>query len=62
MLFWDGETRKSEKESETGFHIITSVDTIAAVVEKRVSATVATYGNTPFNDSSDVSDGSNDRR
>ena len=39
-----------------GFHITASVANIAAVVEKRVSATVAIYGNTLFNDSSDGSD------
>ena len=42
-----------------GFQIIAPVATIAAIVEKRVSATVAIYGNTLFNDSSD---GSDDRR
>ena len=41
-----------------GFHIIAPIATIAAV-EKSVSATVAIYGNTLFNDSSD---GSDDRR
>ena len=40
-----------------GFHIIAPVATIATVVEKRVSATVAIYGNTLFSDSSDRSDG-----
>ena len=35
-----------------GFHIIArAVATIATVVEKRVSATVAIYGNTLFSDS-----------
>ena len=39
-----------------GLLTIGPVVTIAAVVEKRVSATVAIYGNTLFNDSSDGSD------
>ena len=33
-----------------GFHIIAPVVTITAVVEKRVSATVAIYGKTLFSD------------
>ena len=45
-----------------GFHIIAAVATIAAVVEKRVSATVAIYGNTLFSDSSDKYDSSDERR
>ena len=36
------------------FHIIAPVATIAAVIEKRVSATVAIYGNTLFSDSCDT--------
>ena len=39
-----------------GFHLIAPVATIAAVVKKRVSATVAVYGITPFNDGSDGND------
>ena len=45
-----------------GFHIIAPVATIATVVEKRVSATVAIYGNTLFSDSSDGSDSSDEHR
>ena len=45
-----------------GFHIIAPVVTIATVVEKRVSATVAIYGNTLFSDSSDGSDSSDKHR
>ena len=45
-----------------GFHIIAPVATIAAVVEKRVSATVAIYGNTLFSDSSDKYDSGDGRR
>ena len=45
-----------------GFHIIAPVATIAAVVEKRVSATVAIYGNTLFRDSSDKYDSGDERR
>ena len=45
-----------------GFHIIAPVATIAAVVEKRVSATVAIYGNILFSDSSDKYDSSDERR
>ena len=45
-----------------GFHIIAPVATIAAVVEKRVSATVAIYGNTLFSDSGDKYDSSDERR
>ena len=45
-----------------GFHIIAPVATIAAVVEKRVSATVAIYGNTLFSDSSDKYDSGDERR
>ena len=45
-----------------GFHIIAPVATIAAVVEKRVSATVAIYGNTLFSDSSDKYDSGDARR
>ena len=44
-----------------GFHIIAPVATIAAVVEKHVSATVAIYGNTLFSDSSDKYDSSDER-
>ena len=40
------------------FHIIAPVAAIAAVIEKRVSATVAIYGNTLFNHSRDGNDGS----
>ena len=45
-----------------GFHIIAPVATIAAVVEKRVSATVAIYGNTLFSDRSDKYDSGDERR
>ena len=45
-----------------GFHIIAPVATIAAVVEKRVSATVAIYGNTLFSDSSVKYDSDDERR
>ena len=45
-----------------GFHIIAPVATIAAVVEKRVSATVAIYGNTLLSDSSDKYDGGDECR
>ena len=45
-----------------GFHIIAPDATIAAVVEKRVSATVAIYGNTLFSDSSDKYDSGDERR
>ena len=45
-----------------GFHIIAPVATIAAVVEKRVSETVAIYGNTLFSDSSDKYDSDDERR
>ena len=45
-----------------GFHIIAPVATIAAVVEKRVSATVAIYGNILFSDSSDRYDSGDERR
>ena len=45
-----------------GFHIIAPVATIAAVVEKRVSATVAIYGNILFSDSSDKYDSGDERR
>ena len=38
------------------FHIIAPVATIAAVVEKRESATEAIYGNTLFNNSNNGSD------
>ena len=44
------------------FHIIAPVATIATVVEKRVSTTVAIYGNTLFSDSSDGSDSSDEHR
>ena len=45
-----------------GFHIIAPVATIASVVEKRVSATVAIYGNILFSDSSDKYDSGDERR
>ena len=45
-----------------GFHIIAPVATIAAVVEKRVSATVAINGNILFSDSSDKYDSGDERR
>ena len=44
-----------------GFHMIAPVATIATVVEKRVSATVAIYGNTLFSNS-DRSDSSDEHR
>jgi len=44
------------------FHIIAPVATIAAVIEKRVSATVAIYGNTLFSDSGDKYDSGDERR
>ena len=37
-------------ERKARFYIIATVATIATVVEKRVSATVAIYGNTLFSD------------
>ena len=45
-----------------GCHTIAPVATIATVVEKRVSATVAIYGNTLFSDSSDGSDSGDEHR
>ena len=45
-----------------GFHIIAPVAAIATVVEKRVSATVAIYGNTLFSGSSDKYDSGDERR
>ena len=45
-----------------GFHIIAPVATVVAVVEKRVSATVAIYGNTLFSDSSDKYDSGDELR
>ena len=51
---------KKLKFLKPGFHIIAPVATIATVVEKRVSATVAIYGNTLFGDSSDGSDSSDE--
>ena len=45
-----------------GFQIIAPVATIAAVVAKRVSATVAIYGNILFSDSSDKYDSGDERR
>ena len=50
------------KHLKPGFHIIAPVATIATVVEKRVSVTVAIYGNTLFSDSSDGSDSSDEHR
>ena len=56
----------TDKEStgtlKPGFHTIAPVATIAAVIEKLVSATVAIYGNTLFGDSSDGSDSGDKRR
>ena len=54
---WEQNTQK-----KPGFHIIAPVATIAAVVEKRFSATVAIYGNTLFSDSSDKYDSGDERR
>ena len=51
-----------EDEKSLSFHIIGPVATIATVVEKRVSATLAIYGNTLFSDSSDGSDSSDKHR
>ena len=51
-----------EIELKPGFHIIAPVATIAAVVEKRVSATVAIYGNTLLSDSSGKYDGGDECR
>ena len=53
---------ESEIHVKPGFHIIAPVATIAAVVEKRVSATVAIYGNTLLSDSSDKYDGGDECR
>ena len=47
------------QQVKPGFHIIAPIATITALVEKRVSVTVAIYRNTLFNDSSD---GNNSRR
>ena len=55
-------TDSSDTKVKPGFHIIAPVATIAAVVEKRVSATVAIYGNTLFSDSSDKYDSGDERR
>ena len=51
-----GRQRRETLGMRLGFHMIAPVTTIAAVMEKRVSAI---YGNTPFSDSSDSGD---DRR
>jgi len=53
---------RSKKGHMIKLHIIAPVATIAAVVEKRVSATVAIYGNTLFSDSGDKYDSGDERR
>ena len=57
-----GDSAEEKRLVKPGFHIIAPVATIAAVVEKRVSATVAIYGNTLFSDSSDKYDSGDERR